>query len=121
MFRRWASRTYRRLTLETDVRPDYSSLSLLSRRVIDAFLRLRNRDREYMIALDWLGFDSTAIEIEHHERHAGESGYTLKRLARVALDGIQSRGSPRRHRVGEERRIRVFEQIAARSPICRGR
>lgn len=87
-FRRWASRTYRRLTLETDVRPDYSNLSLLSRRVIDAFLRLHDRDREWAIALDWLGFDSTSVEIEHHERHAGESGYTLRRLVRVALDGM---------------------------------
>jgi polyisoprenyl-phosphate glycosyltransferase len=87
-FRRWTSRIYRRLTLETDVRPDYSNLSLMSRRVIDAFLRLRDRDREYMIALDWLGFDSTAIEIEHHDRHAGESSYSLGRLARVALDGM---------------------------------
>jgi polyisoprenyl-phosphate glycosyltransferase len=87
-FRRWTSRTYRRLTMETDVRPDYSNLSLLSRRVIDAFLRLHDRDREYMIALDWLGFDSTTIEIEHHERHAGRSGYTLRRLIRVAIDGM---------------------------------
>lgn len=87
-FRRWASRTYRKLTLETDVRPDYSNLSLLSRRVIDAFLRLQDRDREFMIALDWLGFDSTAVEIEHHDRHAGKSGYTFERLVRVALDGM---------------------------------
>jgi glycosyltransferase involved in cell wall biosynthesis len=87
-FRRWASRVYRRLTLETDVRPDYSNLSLLSRRVVDAFLQLRDRDREYMIALDWLGFDSRAIEIDHHERHSGRSGYTLERLVRVALDGM---------------------------------
>jgi polyisoprenyl-phosphate glycosyltransferase len=87
-FRRATSRLYRRLTLETDVRPDYSNLSLMSRRVIDAFLRLRDRDREFMIALDWLGFDSTAVEIEHHERHAGESGYNLHRLVRVALDGM---------------------------------
>jgi dolichol-phosphate mannosyltransferase len=87
-FRRGTSRIYRRLTLETDVRPDYSNLSLLSRRVVDAFLRLKDRDREYMIALDWLGFDSTAIEIEHHERHSGESGYTLRRLFRVAVDGM---------------------------------
>jgi dolichol-phosphate mannosyltransferase len=87
-FRRWTSRLYRRLTMDTEVRPEYSNLSLLSRPVIDAFLRLRDRDREFMIALDWLGFDSTAIEIEHHERHAGESGYNLQRLMRVALDGV---------------------------------
>ena len=86
--RRWASRSYRRLTQETDVRSDYSNLSLISRQVIDAFLRLRDRDREYMIALDWLGFDATAIEIDHAERHAGHSGYTVGKLARVALDGM---------------------------------
>jgi len=87
-FRRWTSRIYRRLTLETDTRPDYSNLSLVSRPVIDAFLRLRDRDREFMIALDWLGFDSTAIEIEHHDRHDGESAYTPRRLVKVALDGM---------------------------------
>jgi polyisoprenyl-phosphate glycosyltransferase len=87
-FRRRTSRIYRRLTLETDVRPDYSNLSLLSRQVIDAFLRLRDRDREYMIALDWLGYDSTSIEIDHRPRQAGKSSYTLERLVRVALDGM---------------------------------
>jgi len=87
-FRRWTSRLYRHLMRETDARPDYSNLSLLSRRVIDAFLRLRDRDREYMVALDWLGFHSTAIEIEHQERHAGTSGYTFGRLVRVAVDGM---------------------------------
>ncbi len=87
-FRRWASRAYRSLTLETDVRPDYSNLSLLSRRVVDAFLSLHDRDREYMIALDWLGFSSTAVEIDLTDRHAGESSYTPRALARVALDGM---------------------------------
>ncbi len=87
-FRRWSSRLYRRLTLETDVRPDYSNLSLMSRRVVDAFLQLRDRDREYMIALDWLGFDSTSVEIEHHDRHAGKSGYTIRKLLQAALDGM---------------------------------
>jgi glycosyltransferase involved in cell wall biosynthesis len=92
-FRRWASRLYRRLTIETDVRPDYSTLSLISRPVIDAFLRLRDRDREYMIALDWLGFDATSIEIDHADRHAGESAYSLSHLVRVALDGMFFRSS----------------------------
>jgi dolichol-phosphate mannosyltransferase len=86
--KRWASRLYRRLTLETDTRPDYSTLSLISRRVIDAFLRLRDQDREYMIVLDWLGFDGTTIEIDHAERYEGKSGYTFRRLIQVALDGM---------------------------------
>jgi dolichol-phosphate mannosyltransferase len=86
--KRWASRVYRQLTLETGTRADYGTLSLISRRVIDAFLRLHDQDREYMIALDWLGFDGTTVEIDHAERHDGSSGYTLRRLVQVALDGM---------------------------------
>jgi dolichol-phosphate mannosyltransferase len=41
-----------------------------------------------MIALDWLGFDSTSIDIDHAERYAGRSGYSLRELVRVALDGM---------------------------------
>ena len=63
-------------------------LSDTSRPVVDAFLRLHDRDREFMIALDWLGFESTTIEIDHRDRFAGESSYTLERLVRVALDGM---------------------------------
>ncbi len=87
-FRRWTSRVYRNLTQETQARADYSSFTLLSRRVIDAFLKLNDRDREFMIVLNWLGFDSTTVEIEHHERHAGDSAYGLQRLIRVALHGM---------------------------------
>lgn len=86
--KRWSSRIYRRLTLETETSPDFSTLSLISRRVVDAFLRLRDRDREYMIALDWLGFDATTIEIAHTDRHEGVSAYGLRRLISVALDGM---------------------------------
>jgi glycosyltransferase involved in cell wall biosynthesis len=86
--KRWGSRLYRRLTFETDTRADYSTLSLISRRVVDAYLSLQDQDREYMIALDWLGFSATAVEIAHAERHAGKSTYTPSRLIRVALDGM---------------------------------
>jgi polyisoprenyl-phosphate glycosyltransferase len=86
--RRAGSRTFRRLTQDSTARPDYSNLSLLSRAVIDAFLRLHDRDREFMIALDWLGFSTTSIEIQHRERYHGQSSYTLRRLIRVAVDGM---------------------------------
>jgi dolichol-phosphate mannosyltransferase len=86
--KRWGSRLFRQLTRTNGTVQDHSTLSLISRQVIDGFLRLRDRDREYLTALDWLGFASTSIEIDHHERHAGRSGYTLRRLLRVAADGM---------------------------------
>src|SRR5207247_7307425 len=82
--RRAASRTYRRLLLENAPEVEYSNMSLLSRKVVDAFLRLHDRDREFTLALDWLGFPQTAVDIEYQPRGQGGSSYTLRRLLRVA-------------------------------------
>ncbi len=86
--KRYARLACRRLTLETDTSADYGTLSLISRQVVDALQRLRDQDREYTIALDWLGFDATTVEIEHAESHQRTSAYSLRRLFRVALNGM---------------------------------
>jgi glycosyltransferase involved in cell wall biosynthesis len=89
--RRVAGRAYFRLRnvfLGTRTGTDHGTLSILARPVVDAFLRLGDRDREYLIALDWLGFRSATLEVDRAERHEGRSSYTLGRLARVAVDGL---------------------------------
>jgi polyisoprenyl-phosphate glycosyltransferase len=86
--RRWASRAYRRLFLGNDSGREYSTMSMLSREVVNAFVSMRDRDREYALVLDWLGFRSTSVEIEFAERADGPSAYTLRRLLNVALSGM---------------------------------
>ena len=85
--RRLGSRVFRRLTQESG-RQRFSNLTLLSRSVIDAFLLLQDRDREFMLALEWLGFSMTSIEIRHRDRHRGQSSYGLRRLFGVGIDGL---------------------------------
>jgi dolichol-phosphate mannosyltransferase len=87
-FRRLMSRLYRYLMLESDPKPSYSNLSILSRRVVDSFLRLGDREREYQLMLDWLGFSRATIPFEHQERPVGRSAYTLRRLVRAAAAGM---------------------------------
>jgi dolichol-phosphate mannosyltransferase len=86
--RRLASRVYRIIMLEGDDRPEYSTLSLISDRVVAAYLSMGDRDREYTLVLDWLGFTHSAIDIDYHKRAAGKSTYTLRRLVRLAVDGM---------------------------------
>lgn len=85
--RRLASGIYRRVLLEETAHPEYSNMSLLSRRAVDAFNQMQDRDREYHLMLDWLGFDSAVVPIAFVPR-AGESSYTARTLIRVALDGM---------------------------------
>jgi dolichol-phosphate mannosyltransferase len=89
--RRAASRAYRRVLLERTREVEYSNMSLLSRKVVDAFLSLRDSDREFTLALDWLGFPQTAVDVDYHPRAEGRSSYTFGRLLRVGLAGMTFR------------------------------
>jgi glycosyltransferase involved in cell wall biosynthesis len=86
-----ASRLYYRLVsrlLKTDVDPRYGNFSMVSRRVTDLVLSLRDRDRHYRMILLWVGLRQTAIEVENAPRHSGSSAYGFRGLAHHAVDGI---------------------------------
>jgi glycosyltransferase involved in cell wall biosynthesis len=89
--RRLAANAYFRLRnalLGTKVDPDFSTLSVISRTVVDAFLRMGDRDRQYMLILHWLGFRRAIRRLDQPERHEGHSSYTFSKLVKVALDGM---------------------------------
>lgn len=89
--RRLVARAYVRIRnffFKTDMRTEYSTLSILSRNVVEAFLSLRDRDRQYMLILHWLGFDRAVLETRDGDRHAGRSSYSLSKLFRLAIDGM---------------------------------
>ena len=90
-FRVAASRAYYRLVsrlLGADVDPSYGNFSMVSRRVVDLVLSLRDRDRHYRMILLWLGLRQTAVEVENAARYSGSSAYGLRGLAHHAVDGI---------------------------------
>jgi dolichol-phosphate mannosyltransferase len=66
----------------------YGAFSILSRKVVTAFLTLRERERHYILILSWLGFDRGTIEYAHESRHAGRSSYDFVKLAKHALGGM---------------------------------
>lgn len=81
---------YRAFYAFTRTRADarYASLSLMSRRVAEAYLQLGDRSREHILMLTWLGFDSTWIDFEQHDRFAGKSSYGVGTLLRLSLDQL---------------------------------
>jgi dolichol-phosphate mannosyltransferase len=90
-FRVAFSRLYLRLfgnTSNERMDGSYGSFSLLSRKVVEAFLRFGERERHYLFILRWLGFRIGSIDYEHQQRLTGVSSYSLARLLRHALDGI---------------------------------
>jgi dolichol-phosphate mannosyltransferase len=91
VFRRLAAALYVRMLGALGSRRidgEFGTFSILSRPVIDAFLRFQDRDRHYLFILYWLGFDTAAIDYQHAARHSGSSAYSLRALLRHAFDGV---------------------------------
>jgi polyisoprenyl-phosphate glycosyltransferase len=90
-WRRAAGGLYFRLLnvfLGTSYEAGFGSFSIVSRKVVDAFLEVGDQSRQYLLILHWLGFDHAVIEYDQQERHSGPSSYSWKRLIQHAMDGV---------------------------------
>jgi glycosyltransferase involved in cell wall biosynthesis len=89
-FRRIGSRFYFKLmnVFAGAAFEDAGSFSIVSRQVVEEFLRFKDRHRHYLLMLHWLGFDTASIEYEQSARHAGQSSYGVRGLVGHALDGL---------------------------------
>lgn len=91
LFRVLAARAYFGLMsrmAEERIDGSYGTFSLLSRKVVQAFLQFSERERHYLFILRWLGFSTGTVDYVHQERAAGRSSYSLGRLIRHAVDGL---------------------------------
>lgn len=66
------------------------NFSIVKRNVMDNYCRMREEHRAYVMYLKWLGFRQAVIDVEHNERYAGESGYTLKKRINLAIELLTS-------------------------------
>ena len=67
---------------------DAGIFGLMDRKVVDVVRRMPERNR-YLVGLRaYAGFRQTGVEVERGARHRGSSRVGLRRLFRLALDGI---------------------------------
>lgn len=82
-------RVMRRLT-KIDIPPDTGDFRLMSRRVVDALLQLREHHRFMKGLFAWVGFSTRAVPYIREARAAGSSKWDYWKLWNFALEGITS-------------------------------
>src|SRR3954447_22576185 len=90
-FRRAAAWCYAKLlnaTTHAGIDPRHGCFSLMSREVVDAYLRIPDRDRNHTMILYWLGCPSATVTYDQPARHSGDSAYTVRSLVRLAGDSV---------------------------------
>ena len=83
---------YRFLDSMTDVKlpVDVGDFRLIDRKVCDAMKSLPERSRYVRGLVSWVGFKQTSVEYKREKRFAGETKYPLKKMIKLACDGIFS-------------------------------
>lgn len=67
---------------------DTGDFRLLDRAVADRFLELREHNRFLRGMSAWMGYNAVPVEYVRHERAAGKTKYTMKKMLKLAADGI---------------------------------
>jgi len=75
---------------EIDVPVDTGDFALIDRKVIDVMKSMPEHNRYLRGMRAWVGFRQTSVQFDRAERFAGETKYPLRRMLRLALDGIFS-------------------------------
>jgi len=70
-----------------------SNFSISRRIVIDNYLRIGDQNRAFVLFINWMGFRSTVIDIDHAERASGKSSYSLRRRLKLALEIITTQSN----------------------------
>ena len=92
-FKRWTAHWfYRLLNRLADVNAplDCGDFRLVSRRALDALLRIGNKQKYLRGMVGWIGFSSTVVEYNRLARVAGRTKFDFLKMARFAFDGITS-------------------------------
>jgi polyisoprenyl-phosphate glycosyltransferase len=82
-------RTIKRLT-NVSIPVDTGDFRLMSRRVVDALKRSRERHRFLRGMVSWVGYNQTGVEYDREQRHSGTTKYPLRKMLKFAIDGITS-------------------------------
>ena len=66
------------------------SFRIMRRPVMDGLRSMRESYRMFAGLVEWLGFRTGYIDVQHAPRYEGKSSYNFMRLTRMALDGMIS-------------------------------
>ena len=91
-FKRFTAQAYYNLLLKlgVDIVYNHADFRLMSKRVLDNLENYKEVNLFLRGIVPMIGFPSTNVYYERHERYAGESKYPLKKMLHFAFDGVTS-------------------------------
>jgi dolichol-phosphate mannosyltransferase len=67
---------------------DTGDFRIMDRKIVEVLKRMPEQEKFLRGQIAWAGFRQTYIEYDRDSRNAGKTGYTFRKMFRLALDGI---------------------------------
>ena len=80
-------RTLARIT-SIDIPLDAGDFRIIDHKVVEVLRNMPEKSKFLRGQISWIGFRQTSVEFDRQERHAGKTGYSLRKMMGLALDGI---------------------------------
>lgn len=90
-FKKFTANVYYRLLAalsDIEIPRNTGDFRLIDRKVVLELRKYREQDRFLRGMVSYIGFRQVAVPFDRHARHAGETGYPLRKMVKFALDGI---------------------------------
>ncbi|MFC1478953.1 glycosyltransferase family 2 protein, partial [Candidatus Margulisiibacteriota bacterium] len=75
---------------DVDMGYNCADFRLISRKVVDAFMQLHEKERFIRGLFSWMGFRKIGIPFKGDKRKGGKSKYSLRKLFKFAINGVLS-------------------------------
>ena len=69
---------------------DTGDFRIIDRKVVDVLKQMPEHNKFLRGQISWIGFNQTYVTYDRDVRQSGSTGYTYKKMIRLALDGITS-------------------------------
>ncbi|MCO6462156.1 MAG: glycosyltransferase family 2 protein [Saprospiraceae bacterium] len=93
LFKKWTAGMYYRLLsslTSIDIPLDTGDFRLIDQKILHVLKQMPEKNKFLRGQIAWAGFNQTYVEYDRAARHAGETGYNLRKMLRLAIDGITS-------------------------------
>lgn len=90
-FKKMSANLYYRLLSRlssVEIPRDVGDFRLVDAKVVEAIRSMPERDRYLRGMFAWVGFRQTIVQFDRPQRFAGETKYPLKKMMRLAVDGV---------------------------------
>lgn len=91
LLKKMASKTFYRLfgyLTDSKQDPSIANFGIYHREVIRSILKMKDHVRYFPTMVQWVGFRSTKLNVDHSKREDGKSSYTWRKLLTLALDNV---------------------------------